>query len=180
MTTRKTRKGDFGVLSIKLHSIDDLREMFPEKLRKDIKVSDLEKLVEQHGTYRQVGKVRVLTDTDIRHFFARIAAAQNTATPVEPAANESGLMVAIGDPAGATEGHAVFVSWCPVGDELILLDQVKEFCDEQARIINTVDITYGDYMEWRSAIRTDDNWSHGKWYYRTQKVMRIFQTSEGD
>lgn len=161
---------------MKLLSISQLHGMFPEDVQKDLKVTELGKLVEQHGTYRQVGKARVLTEDDIRHFFARIAVQQN-AKPPEPADSESGLIVVVGDPAG-TDGHMVLVDWAPRGHELILLDTVRDFCDENARVIDVEDITYGDFKKWREEMRKGDDWSHGKWFYRTTRVMKIFQDDE--
>lgn len=91
----------------------------------------------------------------------------------EPAPTEVGLIVAIGGPAGS-EAHMVLVDWVPDGHELNLLDTVRSFCEEKAKVIAKEHMTYGDFLKWRAEMRVEDHWSHGKWFYRTRKVMRIF------
>lgn len=166
---------------MKLYSIDGLRGLLPEDVRNDVTPGELTKLVQSHGTYRQLTKkALVMTEDDVRHFFARIANMQ-PAKPSEPAPSEMGYIVAVGDPAGSNPGHSILIDWTPRGGELILRDTVREYCDEKAMVIGMpVDMAYGDFLKWRTEMRVDDHWSHGKWYFRTDKVMAVFQTGEGE
>ena len=184
MKQRKTseRRGQTVAFKDELISIGGLHELLPEDIRGEVTHGELASLVQEHGTYRQLsrkkGKGIVLTADDVRHFLARIANMQ-PGKPPEPALTEVGYIVAYGDPAGNGPTHSVFVDWCPRGHELIALDFIWEYCDAAAKVISTVDYSYGDYLKWRAEMRVEDHWSHGKWFYRTDKVMRVFQTSEG-
>lgn len=165
-------------MQLKLYSIGDLHGMLPEDTKKDVTPGDLGKLVEQHGTYRQLGKkARVMTADDVRRFFARISAVK-TVQAIEPAPGEVGYITWIGDPAGSSQKHMVLVDWVERGGEFDLSDTVRNFCDSTAKIIATRDMSYGDFLKWREAHRKPDHWEHGKWFYRTDKVMKLAQSEE--
>ncbi len=176
----RVAKGEQQTVELKLYSIGGLMALLPDDIRKDVTPQELKKLVKAHGTYRQITeKALVMTEADVRHFFARIANMQ-PAVPIEPAPSEVGLIAAYGDRAGSGPQHAVVIDWVPNGHELILLDTVRAYCDENATVIKTVDMAYGDFLKWRTEMRADkDCWEHAKFYWRTDKVMKVFQTDEG-
>jgi hypothetical protein len=158
----------------KLYEVTDLHKMFPKDVRKDVKIGDLNKLLKQFGTYRKVGKAVVLTAADIRDFFRHVAAMKR-AGATKPADNTPGVIVAID---GLHDTHApaqaVFVDWCPRGYELCLLDAVKGYSDEKAKVIATHDMSFGEFQKWRAEMRVEDHWSCGKFHFRTNKVMKVF------
>lgn len=164
---------------LKLYSIGALHGMLPEDTQKEITPGELKKLVQLHGTYRDFGKNKpiVMDAADLRYLMVRLSA-QNNTKPVEPAPSEVGYMTWIGDPAGSNPGHMVLVDWVPRGHELLLLDTVRDFCDDAAKVIATRDMSYGDFLKWKAEHRTPDHWEHGKWFFRTDKVMKLAQTEE--
>lgn len=162
---------------VKLHSIAQLHGMFPEAEQKNLTIAELGKVVEQLGTYRQVGKkVRVMTDSDVRNFFHRLSA-QQPSTSLEPMPTESGLVVVIGDRAG-TDDSLMYIHWCESGGEFAEVERVQQYVDGAMGLILTHDMMYGDFVQWREVQRKTKDWSHGRWHYRTASVMKVFQTDE--
>ena len=70
----------------------------------------------------------------------------------------------------------VFVDWCRAGEELVLLDIVRDFCGKpNATVIATKDMLLGDFLQWHGWARQSAAWSHGKWFSRNKGAMTVFR-----
>lgn len=148
---------------LKLYSISDVLDTyFPTT---GVTLPELTKLVIHHGTYREIGKVKVMMEDDIRLLLACVSARR--AKPIEPPPDAAGLIVFVGNP--IDHECLVYVAWSPLGQELMLLDQVTEFAQEPVRVLGTADATPRDVKEFKAAHKK--SWRFGSWFARTSRFL---------
>jgi hypothetical protein len=148
-----------------MYSINDLYEKLPKNT--GVTLAQLEKLVTALGTYRELGGRggKVMLEEDIRDFFTAISARR--AKPIPPPNDAAGLIVFIGH---ATDHEClVFVSWTPIGQELVLLDRIREGAQEPVMVLATANATPRDVAEFRAAHKK--SWRYGSWFSRTDRFV---------
>lgn len=174
--------GASAITAIKLHTVKDLIAMFPSGTLTEAAAN---KLLEGFGTYRKIGASKFLTDRDVTDFIERVSARRTN--PPEPRYEEAGQVVFIGNPAANSEDELVWIGWCPIDQELDLLDRVRLGVQEHVMILANDNASYGDVTKLKAKLksaRAKGN-PYGNWFHRADlvmsEVMKINGTnSEGD
>jgi hypothetical protein len=148
---------------MRLHSIADVVGLFPKDT---VRPKDVEEALERTGRYRQIGKAKVLTEDDLRAFMRDILVAKINELP--PQDHEAGQLVVIGSP--TISESFVWVGWSPIGQELMLLDQVRIGASEAVMVLATASMSFGDHKAFRK--KWSKNHEFGHWYCRSAPLMR--------
>lgn len=149
---------------IRLKTLEEVHQAILPKEAK-MRFIDFEALVELHGTYHQFGKWKLMSDRDVDDLI-RLTAVRHR-RPLAPSPSEAGLVVFIGHP--YDHSALIFIGWAPLGQELDLLDRLKEGAQERLMVLNTINGTPADAEIMKQ--RHKKAWRFGNWFGRTEALI---------
>lgn len=168
---------------LKLHSLDDVLQMFPVNIRPTRKL--LEEEADRYGCYREVFGKKAFTDADIEELLECMRAKPTAAASLaklgpgrlfalDMPKNTTGYMVIIGDQLG--EDATLFVGWCPDGAAGDLLRLVQLGNPGNLAILHFFPATPADVDAHRKVLR---QWQYRQddtnWYMRSNFVNAYIQ-----
>lgn len=150
----------------KLYTFKDVYEMFGFN-SKDLSQSDFAEAVRESRCYRKIGTAERMTDLDVINFMAWCSPRRTSGGT--PADHEAGQVVVICDP--FERDGLVYVGWSAVGQELSLLDTVREGCPDDVGVHAMWPATYGEYRELTETwVRQKKRYGkRGKWFLSSIK-----------
>ena len=152
----------------KLFTLPEMHSRLPKDCK--MSFSAFEELIEEHGTYHAFGKYKLMTERDYEDLLRLTA--QRHRRPNKPSPNEPGLMCFIGhqyDPQSL-----LFIGWSPLGQELELLDRIREGAQEFIQLVNTVHATPAEVERFKLAHKKA--WRHGGWFGKTDELVEAMRT----
>lgn len=135
----------------------------------NIKLPQLEAAVNEHSTYRMVGKTMLMTEDDIMALLRHCAPRRSKAAPPPPDA--LGTLVTISEP--LTGDNMLFLGWCPVGQELDLLETVQLGYAGRLVVHPVCNTTYQAVVDLQAAHAKSR--VHGSWFNRSETLTEALQ-----
>lgn len=161
-----------------VYSVADLAALLPIGPKgKPISADALDEMLEVSGTYVKIGSAKVLTERDVRDFFAFYHAvpARNQSAHLEALVaknwppQEQGLLVVLGNPLDGDE--CVYIAYAPVGGVQALLRLVAAFSPIPVAVLGIMSATAEEVQEvldrlapWRAKPNAAD------WFMRLEAV----------